>query len=305
MKIERMTKILGFIPSAAAAAILMGGTASAGTPASGQASLQISLDASTFLQGEPIIVHYKIVNSGVNRVYSTVLQRNRDKWFNVEVTDEDGNIAPAAQPLPPVYKGASADKAIISANSFYDDSVVLNQWVAPLKPGKYNVLIQAKVFYTEKRDGSDQMLITKQVSFPINITVSDMNRLRSEAVTACQTIETSTDPAKQELALKTLFALPEQDALPQWQELAASQNLTDKTREMVAEEVSHLNSLTAADLLAQLCWGDGGQKHTGVPMMIYLSGMWQEGDQAMKKHIEDLAANHGERVPFVPMVRLD
>lgn len=305
MKIERMTKIFGFIPSAAAAVMLMGGTASAGIPASDQASLQISLDASTFPQGEPIIVHYKIVNSGVNRVYSTVLQKNREKWFNVEVTDEDGSIAPAAHPLPPVYRGAFTDKAVISANSSYSDSVVLNQWVAPLKPGKYSVLIQAEVFYTEKRDGSDQMLITKQVSFPISITASDTNRFHSEAATACQTIETNTNPAKLELAVKTLFALPEQDALPQWQELAASQNLTDKTREMVAEEVSHLNSLTAADLLAQLCWGDGGQKHAGIPMMVYLSGLWQEGNQAMRQHIEDLASQHGEKKPFVPMAMLD
>lgn len=304
MNIKRLIRISGFIPCTAVV-ILIGGAVSAGTIQDGQTSLQISLDTNTFSQGEAIIAHYKIVNSGANRVYSTMLQKNREKWFDVEVTDEAGKIVPLAQPLPPAYKGAFLDRAVISANSSCEDSLVLNQWITPLKPGKYSLQMHAAVFYTEKRDGSEQTLITKQVSFPINITALDTNRLRSEAAAARQTIETTTDAAKQEAALKVLFALPESDALPQWQNLVSNPNLSDNARERTAEEISHMTSLTAADLLAQLCWGDGGQKHSGVPIMIYLSGMWQEGDQAMKKHIENLAAEHGERTPFVPLVRLD
>lgn len=46
------------------------------------------------------------------------------------------------------------------------------------------------------------------------------------------------------------------------------------------------------------------QERAGVPI-IYLSNMWIFGDAAMKKHIEELAAQHGEQMPFKPLVRLD
>ena len=107
------------------------------------------------------------------------------------------------------------------------------------------------------------------------------------------------------LTLKSLFALPEQAALPEWQALVSDASLTSSDRQRAAEEIAQTKSLAAVDLLAQLCWGPQEQTRSGVPMMLYLSSMWLFGDTAMKKHIEDLAAQHGERMPFKPLVRLD
>ena len=281
--------------------------------AAASGAIELSLSNSTFSLGEPIVVHYKIINSGTTGIYPGVtdgreqwLERGQGKWFELELKDGSGNIAPATHFLSATYKGAYSGRPLIRAKASYVGSIIVNQWVTPPRPGNYTLSVQATVFYTSGSDPSiSPFPMTKAVSFPITITPPDAARLRSQTSAWRSEIASSTDPAKQKAALELLFALPEQDALPEWQDLVADETLNDNARVMAAEEISHIDSLAAADLLAQLCWNPAGQGHKGTPMMVYLSGMWQQGDAVMRKHIENLAASHGERMPFVPLMRLD
>lgn len=277
------------------------------------AGLEMSLDTHTFLRGEPIVLHYKITNGGDREMYPDLrdgrnqcLEEHYKGWFSLALKDTAGKTAPAVSFLPPASGGAYSRGSRVEAGASYADSLVVNQWVVADHAGSYTLSVHVRLPCTLGSGASQFWFpLTKDFSFPVIITPADSNRLRLKAGTLRAGWMAGSDRSQRALTLRSLFALPEQEGLPEWQALVADDSLTGNDRQRAAEEIAQTKSLAAVDLLAQLCWGPQEQERTGVPMMIYLSNMWIFGDAAMKKHIEELAAQHGEQMPFKPLVRLD
>ncbi len=299
----------------ATAVAITGSVAQASPTTKLPAGLEMSLDGSTFSQGEPILIHYKITNGGDQDMYpdtrdgrNQCLEENYKGWFSLMLKDAAGKTAPAVSFFPPLSEGATGTGPRIPAGTSYASTLILNQWVTADHPGIYLLSVHVRLPCTLGSGTSISWFpLTKDFSFPLIITPTASNRLRFKASALRTAWIADADPSQGALKLKSLFALPEQTALPEWQALVADESLTGSTREMVAKEASQINSLGAVDLMAQLCWGPHppDQKQTSVTEMLCLSGMWIHGNAAMKKHIEKLAAEHGEQMPFKPLVRLD
>jgi hypothetical protein len=316
--ITRMTPSISWhiLPVVAVAVAGMVVSAHADPQLNGPCSVEVSVKNNTVSQGEPIIVQYKITNTSTTEIYPDHMDGRHqwfneipDRWYHFEVKNCSTNVVTPLPDLASAYKGVPSEIPHlpgIPKNSSYDGDIVASQPDNPLQPGNYILSAQAELPCTS---GPDRLLnswpVGGKVLFPITITLPDSTRLLSKARIWRTYVMANTDPVKQVSALRSLFALPEQSALPEWQDLVSDETLPDNVRTIMAEEIARVNSPAAADLLAQLCWEATEQKHKGPPVLLYLSAMWQQGDINMKRHIEGLAASHGERMPFVPLMRLD
>ena len=289
-------------------------TAQAGPTIQPLAGLEMSLESGTVPQGEPVVIHYKITNTSNQDLCPDIrdgrnqcLEENYKGWFSLMLKDTAGKTAPTVSFLPPVSGEAISTGPRIPAGDSYTGSLIVNQWVAAVHPGIYLLSVHVRLPCTLRSGMSLSWFpLTKDFSFPLVITPADSNHLRFKASALRTDWSADADPKQRTLKLKSLFVLPERTALPEWQALVADESLTGNDRETVAAMLAQTKSLAAVDLLAQLCWGPPErQARTGIPLMVYLSSMWQYGDATMKKHIETLAAEHGEPMPFKPMVRLD
>ena len=274
-------------------------------------ALEMSLANNAVAQGEPIVVDYKIINNQGQDLYPDIkdgrnqpLDGDGSKWFSLQLKDEKGTLASSVSFLPAALQAAYSTSPRIPAGGSYSGSLIVSQWVAADHPGRYTLSVHIALPCTLGQDASLSWFpLKKDFAFSVIVTPADINRLRFRASALRAGWLAASDPRQRSLALKSLFALPEQTALPEWQALVVNDALNSAERDKVAKEISQTNSLEAVDLLAQLCWGT--QKQEGTPIILYLSSMWQHGNVAMKKHIEELAAAHGERMPFVPLLRLD
>lgn len=263
-------------------------------------SLKVSLGNATHSLGEPIIIRYTLDNPGTTDILPKThagsgewIGKNEEKWFELKGVDSAGKIVPGVDALSASYKGPFMGGTRIPAKTVCTGSVIISHWDATLKPGSYVLSMRVN-------------LPTKviEASAPMTITAADPAHLRTEASAWRTAVLETTDTAKQESLMKQLFALPEENALPEWQRLITDEALSGKARVLAAEEVSHLDTPAAIDLMGQLCWDPHDRSDEGTPMMLYISGMWLHGDVPTKHHIEKLAAEHGEKMPFVPLMRL-
>lgn len=276
-------------------------------------TLQMSLDTNTVSQGEPIVLRYTITNGSGQDMCPDIrdgrnrgLEENYPSWIAFTLKDATGKAAPDVSFLAPVTGSIAGNGPRISGQGSYSGSLVVNQWLAADHPGSYILSVHVRLPCTFGAGGSlSWAALTKDFSLPISITPADSNRLHLKSKGLHTQWLAASDASQRTLALESLLALPEQSALPEWQALVANDALTHQDRQAVAEKLAQTNSLSAVDLLAQLCWSAPEQDQSGTPLMLYLSSMWMQGDAAIKKHIEKLAAEHGEQMPFKPLLRLD
>ena len=275
----------------------------------------MSLDTYTFLPGEPIVLHYKITDFSDQDLMPDIrdgknqcLEEGGKSWVSLTLTDTVGKTAPSVSLLPPAFGMAHSTGPRIPVGTSYVGALVVNQWVIADHSGSYVLLVHVRLPCTfGQGETQSWFLLTKDFSFPLVITPADTNRLRMKASALRMGGMADTDFKGQALKFESLFVLPEQTALPEWQALVADESLTGTSRARAAEEIAKINSLAAVDLMAQLCWGPRPleEKPTDATEMLCLSNMWIFGSAAMKAHIEELAAAHGEKMPFRPLVRLD
>lgn len=119
-------------------------------------------------------------------------------------------------------------------------------------------------------------------------------RLRQIAEGLKQDALVGSDYYAQLAALRALLAMPEQYALPSWQSLVNDSRFRHK--ENLMRELAHVMSPTAADLLAQM-WNPGyGPLLITTLATVLLDNMYRAGDEALKRHIEEILARSGKKV---------
>lgn len=217
----------GFLRMLSAILALLAGigtTAHTQPPATASDMLRLSVASSTVSQGEPIVVHFKIINTSAAEVYPDTssgryqwTDRRPNEWYHFELKNcSTGAVTPLPD-LKTTNIGAVPPLPNVAANSSSEGEIVANLPGSSLAPGKYVFSVQTNLLYTS---GPDHILSSQPIAvatlFPITITQMDITRLSSEAQAWRAQVSASTDPVKQAAALRLLFALPEQSAMPQW-----------------------------------------------------------------------------------------
>ena len=298
-------------------------------------SVNAFLPGNTFVMGEPIIVHYSIQNLGNVPVHPELgdgknqfLEGGHTKWFSVSLRDSSGKSAPLLSFRQAPYKGVVVSGPTILPGDLYDGSIVASDWIYVPQPGAYTLSVVFKSFLpSEDGDYPSQSYAGRIFTFPLTITAADQGHMRLKARSFRVGLLGTRDVNQQRLLIHSLFCLPEAVALTEWQTLFSdvSTPMIGETRDSqrqrlllrreVLEEVTHVDSTAAVDLMAQVYWREDATGADAKPMesdktdaataLISLSDMYAHSNASLKKHIKDVFAAHGQEPPTVPLVRLD
>ena len=127
--------------------------------------------SSTIMQGEPIVLHYRVTNTG-NKKLAMGISLDETRFLTQSLEDAQGKVTQGHRPLDPntttdqsgLFNGGDID-----GSSSIEDSIVVNQWFPSLPPGTYTLSVQTSISY----GGADQVALTA-----VNSKVSDYRQDR-------------------------------------------------------------------------------------------------------------------------------
>ncbi len=272
----------------------------------GGLGLKLTLASDTVMLGEPILLAYEIVNlSDGERMVE--LGRDHNKWITLDLVDEAGQSTPVRLDPRAPQGGMYSSGARIAPGEHYHGLLVVTREITVPHMGHYDLHVEARLPSLPFPSPPDVPLnkITRTIlvqaqSFPLNVTHPDQGRLQEVAETFRQVAVMGTNHYPQETAIRALVSMPEQYALASWQALVSGPPL--RFGETLMNELARVMTPGAADVLAQF-W-----KPIPVPVLVQtlpvvlLDNMYRAGDEALKRHIEEIFARNGKSVsPYVLM----
>jgi hypothetical protein len=180
----------------------------------------------TISLGEPIVLDYTITNrsTGETGVYLGHEQRS---WLTIYLLDDAGRqVGSVTDTVSPRPEGLRFPGARVQRGRSYRGRLVVGQWLAVPRAGRYTLRVQVRLPYAIAQTGPafvgerlkySSTVVTTGYDFPFTVTPSDPDRLRSLAGSLRQA---AIQPgANNVAAINSLFSLPEAYALPSWQAL--------------------------------------------------------------------------------------
>lgn len=278
--------------------------------------VELSLSSKTVMLGEPLVLHYS-VTSAWPEVVDTYMGMDLEGWLTFRLVNAAGQVVPSlADPRVSNPGGIHSDGARISPQSFFRGHVVLSQRFAMTQVGEYQLSVQVYLPYApDEREGfiwPEQFeetygtVFRAEHSFSFSVTDADPKRLREIAeVLADRFIERL--PYSEFVQVESLFSMPEEYALQSWKAVAHTPNLPAIFRQDVAKELTRLNSITAADILADMTWRSAqplesnGLGSTWRP----LHNMYFSAAPELKQHLIQLFAGHNQTIDSQPRLITD
>jgi len=279
-------------------------------------SVELSLSSKTIMLGEPLVFDYAITNA-LPEMIATYMGMDLEGWLTFRLMYAAGQeVLPLLDPRVQNPGGMHTNGARISPHSHFRGYVVLSQRFGINKVGEYQLSVQAHLPYApDEREGfvwPEQFeetygtVFKAEHSFQFSATEADPARLRKIAEElASQFIERL--PYSKSVLLEALFSMPEEYALESWKAVTQAQKLPDFLRQEVAKELTRLNSITAADILADMTWKPAqppepnGLGSTWSP----LHNMYFSAGLELKQHIETLFKEHNQALLDAPILITD
>lgn len=283
--------------------------------------VEVSLINSTVTLGEPVVLHCKITNSTDTEM--GVYTGRDNSGLSIELTDAMGRSTQTiADPrLPEGGLRRVNDGARISASSVYERDLVLTQQFLLTHPGQYQITVHVRLPYGAETQNNfivprllEQTygtVLTQDFSLPLTITPRNPAQLRSIAEGLHKSIVGSAQGGyvEKNRLIEELFSIPQQYVLSDWQALARDPKLGGVLRDKVASELARVNSVAAADILADMIWNPAQPPAARVDSQVgnYLHNMrfQQSADPLLKQHVDKLFTDHGHPAPDRPITNLD
>lgn len=272
--------------------------------AAGPINLTVALvGSSTISQGEPVLLKYVVNNTGGQKASVFTEDVNQNPLITERFTDAAGMmLIPSVNPILPHRKvnGFTVSSGInltdLRGNTSTSWEAVASAYVTFPHPGRYVLRVHVQNPYViGDVDRGPRQLLTGDYVFPMTVTEADPVSLRATAERLRQSILPTLDVTARATLIKALFSMPEATAGTSWQALVEEPRLDGYALSQITTALARIHTIRAADILAELVW-----EPTQAPRAIqeaspsqHLYEMYDTGDAALRKHIEDLHKQHG------------
>ena len=279
--------------------------ATAGTDHLGALDTKVSLlTKSTFVQGEPIILHYSVSNTSDEKLG---LDWGGKEGYSLALTDQTGAMS-VIQHKQPTNRGAYAEMdPFMRSGGKYETFFAIPQRSVNLRPGRYTLTVRVRLPYTttesneqnplkvEKKIKASGNVFSKDFRFPLIVTAPNDGVLRSTAASLLKSI--STRPYGPEYIADTdaLFSMPEAQAAASWQELATYPNAMNSS--LIADRLGSVGSIKASDLLLKMLDNPALPPAASMLVSRKLAEVYNSGNTALRSHLKNAMMQRGVNVP--------
>ena len=268
--------------------------------------VQVSLVSSNTLSlGEPILLQYKIQNSSSERT-NTYMGMDKIGWMTKTWTDAQGHSVGGATERTWHQKGGShLIGTAVEAKRTVTGYAVANPWPLIHVPGKYTFTVHTRLPYVMESQAEGAVpekyemvgsVAVNDFTFTLNILPRSLQTLRRTAESLKQKVQDAQFTDLSVAQVEALFSMPEADVSSVWQELISDPTTPRYALGLAADQLVHLHTKTAADLVAVMLWEpakllEADEEPVG---SMELAEMARLGDANLKKYIDSLYAAHAE-----------
>lgn len=270
----------------------------------GPLDLTVSLaGSSTVSLGEPVFLKYVINNSGGEKATVYTADANHKPLITERFTDATGKpLVASVNPIPPRHSPhtmASWNGREVTGNAATTWKTVANDHVTFPRPGRYVLRVHVENGYvlgsmSDIVQGSHYVLSGDYV-FPLTVVATNPAYLRATAEQLRRSVLPTLDVNARATLIQALFSMPEATASASWQTLVEEPKLDGSSLGQIGAALARIHTNRAADILAEMIW-EPTQPSMALSEALpekYLYEMYDTGDPALKKHIEDLHKQHG------------
>lgn len=267
----------------------------------GPLKLTVSLaGSSTVSPGEPILLKYVIKNSSEEHASVYTADAKHTPLITERFTDSAGKLLiPSVNLIPPRHMShmmVSWDGLEITGNDSASWQAVANADVTFPHPGRYVLRVHVGNSYVIGNvDHGAHYVLSGDYVFPLTVVEANPAHLRTTAERLRQSVLPTLDVKARTTVIKALFSMPEATASASWQTLVEEPNLDGYALSQIATALTRIHTIKAADILAEMIW-EPAQSSRALDEALpaqHLYEMYDTGDPALRKHIEDLHKQHG------------
>ena len=277
----------------------------AGTDHLGALDAQVSLlTKSTFVQGEPIILHYKVSNTSDQKLGVTW----EDKaGYSLALTDQTGVISVIQQNQPPKRGAYAVLDPFMRSGGKYETFFAVPQRGVNLHPGRYTLNVRVRLPYTTAESNEENPLrIEKEIKasgnvfsrtfrFPLTVTAPNDGVLRAKAASLLKSISALPYGPEYIADIDALFSMPEAQAAASWQELAAHPNAMSAG--LIADRLGDVGSAKASDLLLKMLDNPALSPDNSVFVSRKLAEVYNSGGSGVRSHLKNTMMQRGVNLP--------
>jgi len=265
-------------------------------------AVDLCLQNSIIMQGEPLILVYRFRNSAAEAV-TFVWENEPDGWLTIQTCAASGQVLStpsdhdvnrregtnwdAGQHVPP-GDAIGGSKVIPQGSLPTGNYVLLVNIHAPYRVGETTGLGDQKMFTDERK-----------LAFRVLPRNDEQFQLIMAQLAATAKNDGGQPVAKTDTAIKALFSMQDALASPVWKQLLWDPKFNDSGRLVAIEALRSHGTRIAADLLEQI-WADQRQ-----PLMIRetaKSSLFSLAmhDSALKQYATEILERHGVQLPKSP-----
>lgn len=256
--------------------------------------------SSTVSIGEPILLKYVVKNVSSQKASVYTADTKHTAIITECFTDADGKpLAPSVNPIPTHHRAnmmTSWDGIEVAGGTSTSWEAVANAYVTFPRPGTYVLRVHMQNPYVigDVSQGTHHILGGDYV-FPLTVVEANPAHLYATAERLRQSILPTLDVNARATLIKALFSMPEATAGTSWQALVEEPRLDGYALSQITTALARIHTTRAADILAELVW-EPAQANRAIQEASpsqHLYEMYDTGDAALRKHIEDLHKQHG------------
>jgi len=267
--------------------------------------VEVSLAKNTVMEGEPIVLNYKITNLSDGEAWLE-FGESRKAWLGLNLVDGVGRSAPALterRPLNIRYEGPfGSDGITLSPRMVSEGSVVVSRRLVSPRPGRHALFVNLRLPYAvgpvndltlHERARAGREPLTKQVRLFLTVTQPDAAQVRTVADALKEAIIRNDDMQSTDLAIQKLFSMPAQYARPSQMALVSDPRLSQRAQQLLFTRLIGIGSTLVVDFLEDAAWTLNLQEARSALCVLHIYN-----DPALRKRIEKMFADHGQ-----PMTR--
>jgi len=272
----------------------------------GPVSMTASLaGSSTICVGEPILLKYVVTNS--SELPATVSSK-RDKYDQEDKYDTLGTesftevgdkpLVPSASLLVPHHTSDTLklmDGVDLTGNSSRSWEVLANAGITFPHAGSYILRVHVERPYVSgSREQGERFVLSGDYAFPLKVVAANPAYLHSMAEHLRGRILKTPEIEARATLIQALFSMPEASAASSWQALVEEPKLDGTALNEITTSLADLQTIKAVDLLAEIIWNPvqpSASLDEAMPSQR-LDEMYDASDPTVKKHIDDLTAQH-------------
>ncbi len=316
-KIFKLSPQLVYVALASISSYLYLGIASAkcaSAEPSGSLDAQVSLvTSSTLTVGEPVVLYYRLSNTSPSKQLTFNAGEHRRGWYSLSLTNENGQKVTATANVPfgdqHRKQGLYQPQEIsILPSAYVEGDCVVTQALGIAQPGKYTLNFHIPIIYYMEPKGAwypegrpanqKPFSLMRDYSFSLVVMEANPERLQATAKKLCHELQDVKLLGKSQALLAALSSLPEDIALPNWQNLILDPATPPAVLNEAVVLLGELRSPGAAELLGQVIFDRPPATGTNEDLVRMgahraLTEMYNAGDAQLRQKMKQVFISHG------------